>query len=186
MKKLFKREVQKIKDTNNRFVILHGDLINNAIKSSVSDIYTEQMSPEQQLEYLIEAFEPIKDKILGISQGNHEFRTYKETGIDIAKLFAQSLGLKNIYHSDGALLFLSFGKNKYRDNIRHTVSLYFTHIGGSKARLINMSDIVDADIYFRGHYHNVEIKKMDVFQNRQKDIKLLIKRLKHLSKMEPA
>ena len=27
-----------------------------------------------------------------------------------------------------------------------------------------MSDIVDADVYMRSHYHNVEIKKVDVFR----------------------
>jgi len=158
------KELKKIKEIENRFVVLHGDLINNAIRNSVSDIYTEEMPPEKQLEILVEKFEPIKNKILGISQGNHEFRTYKESGIDILKIFAQALGLKDYYDADGALLFISFGKNKYRDNIRHVLSLYFTHMGGNKNRLIDMADIVDADVYFRGHYHNVEVKKVDVFR----------------------
>jgi predicted phosphodiesterase len=162
--KLLDKEIKKIKDIPNRFVVLNGDLINNAIRHSVSDIYTEQIGPHEQLDYLVKRFEPIKHKILGISQGNHEFRTYRETGIDIAKLFAASLGKLDCYDPEGGVIFASFGMNKYRPNIRHTASLYFTHIGGTKAGLLKMADVVDVDIYFRGHYHNVETKKMDVFR----------------------
>lgn len=163
--KLLDKEIAKILDTPNRYVVLNGDLINNAIRHSVSDIYTEDLNPQDQLETLIRKFEPIKDKILGISQGNHEFRTYKETGIDIAKLFATTLGLRKIYDPDGALLFISFGKNKYRDAVRHVSTLYFTHIGGTKAKILAMADVVDADIYFRGHYHNVDVRKLDIFRS---------------------
>jgi len=162
--KLFDREIKEIKDISNRYVVLNGDLINNATRNSISDIYTEEKSPQEQLDYLIKKFEPIKDKILGISQGNHCFRTYAETGIDIIKLFAIALNKVDVYDPDGALLFISFGKNKYRDSVRHVLSLYFTHIGGTKAKILDMSNIVDADVYFRGHYHNVEVKKMDVFR----------------------
>ena len=162
--KLLDKEIKKIKDIPNRFVVLNGDLINNAIRNSVSDIYTEKMGPQEQLDYLVKKFEPIKHKILGISQGNHEFRTYKETGIDIVKLFAASMGHLDSYDPDGGVLFISFGKNKYRPEVRHTTSLYFTHIGGVKTGLTKMADVVDVDIYFRGHYHNVETKKMDVFR----------------------
>jgi len=162
--KLLDKEIKKIREIKNRFVVLNGDLINNAIRNSVSDIYTEQMSPQAQLEFLVKKFEPIKDKILGISQGNHCFRTYKETGIDILKLFAASMNKLDSYDPDGGIIFISFGKNKYRPEVRHTASLYFTHIGGVKAGLTKMADVVDVDIYFRGHYHNVETKKMDVFR----------------------
>lgn len=171
--KLLDKEIKKILNTPNRYVVLHGDLINNAIRNSVSDIYTEKMGPHEQLDFLVKKFEVIKHKILGISQGNHEFRTYTETGIDISKLFASAMGKLDCYDPEGGVIFISFGKNKYRPDIRHTVSLYYTHIGGTKARLLDMSNVVDVDIYFRGHYHNVETKKMDVFRTdkRYKTIK---------------
>jgi predicted phosphodiesterase len=164
--KLANDTIKKIKETDNLFFTINGDMINNAIRNSVSDIYSEEMNPEEQVEKLVEMFEPIKHKLLAATSGNHCHRTYKETGIDPMKMFVKFLGFKDkdIYHPDGILLFVSFGKNKYREKVRHTVSLYLTHIGGTKARLINMADVVDADIYFRGHYHNVEIKKMDVFR----------------------
>lgn len=162
--KLLDIEIKEILETPNMFTILNGDLINNAIVGSPSDIYGEVYNPEEQLDILIKKFSPIKHKILGVSQGNHEFRTYRQTGIDVLKLFCVSLGIRDIYDAEGALLFVSFGKNKYREKIRHVVSIYFTHIGGSKARLVYMSDIVDADVYMRSHYHNVEIKKVDVFR----------------------
>lgn len=43
------RVVNKIKDNPNAYCILNGDIVNNATRNSVSDIYSEQMSPMTQV-----------------------------------------------------------------------------------------------------------------------------------------
>lgn len=163
-KKLLEDTIKLIQDTPNMFFTLNGDLINNAVRDSVSDIYSEEMPPQVQLELLIEYFEPIKHKLLGVVQGNHCERTYRQTGIDLTKVFSQSLGLSDRYSPEQLLIYISFGKNRHRESVRHTTSLFLTHVGGTKTRLVNLSDIVDADIFFRGHYHQPQVHKLDIFK----------------------
>jgi hypothetical protein len=53
-----------IQDNPNAFVLLNGDIMNTAIKSSVSNCYEETMRPKEQLKLAVKLFEPIKDRIL--------------------------------------------------------------------------------------------------------------------------
>lgn len=157
--KLLDNTIEDVRLDPNAFLLLNGDIINNAIKNSVSDIYEETMTPEEQIEYAVELLMPIKDKILLALPGNHENRTKKDTSIDPMKYIMGMLGKLDVYTRDGAVLFLSFGKNKGRDNIRHTVSLYPVHGsrgGGRTASFKHVEDlaqIVDTDIYIHSHTH---------------------------------
>ena len=159
-KKRFLSFIELVKNDPNAVVILNGDMINNAIKTSVSDIYTEQLTPEQQLDTLYEYISPIKDKVVGVTRGNHEERTYKLTGIDVLKNLCYRLGIIDYYHEVSNVIFLSFGKSRGRDNVRNTFSIYHTHgRGGGRTqgakinRLHRLSTIVHADIYVHSHTH---------------------------------
>ena len=72
-----------VKDHENCYCILNGDLMNCAIKSSISDSYSETVSPMEELRACVELFAPIADKILCVVPGNHEARHYRTNGIDI-------------------------------------------------------------------------------------------------------
>lgn len=128
----------------------------------------------EQLQRAIELFEPIKDKILCITHGNHENRTYKKEGINISALIARQLGLSDRYTSTSALLFLRFGEssNHKRESngsgkIRKICyTLYVLHGSGggrkegAKAiRLADMASIIDTDIYIHSHTHLPMIMK---------------------------
>ena len=81
-----------IKETPNAFALLNGDLMNMATKNSASDSYADKYGPDAQLDRCVERYYPIRDKILGITEGNHERRVAKETGIQVTKRFARELG----------------------------------------------------------------------------------------------
>ena len=154
------RTINYVKSKPNVFVILVGDLIENATRNSVGDVFGQLAIPQNQLNTLVKLLEPIRDRILGINTGNHENRTYKETGLDVTEELAHRLGLNQVYSRDGGYLFLSFGRNRRRDNVRHTFRIYFTHghgggssTGASVNNNENMKNIVDADIYLSGHTH---------------------------------
>lgn len=151
---LIKQRVEKIKNKIGCYTILTGDLINNAIVGSKSDIYSEQNSPMQQVMEIVKIFYPIRDKILGICCGNHERRTYKTCGVDIMYMIAAHLGLVGIYSSENAVIFVRFGDKK------PTYSIYVMHGsgGGKKAgtkinKLTEMRDVIDADIFIHSHTH---------------------------------
>lgn len=66
------KKLQIIKDDPNGVVTLCGDLADYGLKNSVSNVYQQKMSPEEQQKYLLKLFEPIKKKIVSAVPGNHE------------------------------------------------------------------------------------------------------------------
>lgn len=169
---LIKERIEAVKNNDKAYVILNGDIVNNATKTSVSDCYAEELSPMEQISRFVELFEPIKDKIIAITSGNHENRTYNKEGVDITRLCARQLGLEDIYSKTSALIFLRFGKlsAKYH-NRKVCYTIYCTHGSGggrkegAKAiRLADMASIVDADIYIHSHTHLGMIMKQAFFR----------------------
>lgn len=151
---LIKQRVDSIKNKIGCYVILTGDLVNNAIANSKSDVYSEQLSPMEQINRVVQLFAPIHDKIIGICSGNHERRTYKETGVDIMYMIAVHLGLVDKYTSENAVIFVRFGDR------RPTYSIYVMHgSGGGKkvpskiSSLRDMGSVIDADIFIHSHTH---------------------------------
>lgn len=167
-KKKFLEMRDYIKNTENAFCILNGDLINNATKNSVSDIYSETLTPMQQINILLEYLEPIKNKILVATTGNHELRTFKESGIDIMALVMRELGLADRYAEDCYYLFLYFG-NKSRGRIAPMVyTIYGKHgsgsggtAGGKINKLVKMAETCFADLYVISHLHQPIATSLD-------------------------
>lgn len=153
-------QIEAVKSKDNAFCILNGDICNNATKTSVSDVYSESIKPMEQMRRACEIFEPIKDKILIVTQGNHEARTYKNDGVDITGLVCRELGIDDKYVNESGVLFLRFGYEEKRDR-KLSYSLYVTHgsgaggrkEGGKVNRLADLASIVDTDIYIMSHTH---------------------------------
>ena len=127
----------------------------------------------EQLAKAVELFEPIKDKILCITHGNHENRTYKKEGINLSRLIANQLGLEDRYTPTSAALFIRVGEetrfkesNGSGKNRQICYTLYVLHGSGggrkegAKAiRLADMASIIDTDIYIHSHTHLPMIMK---------------------------
>jgi predicted phosphodiesterase len=162
------QRIEYVKNTPNAYCILNGDIIDNATRTSIGDTYTQEFNPMEQLQRAIEIFEPIKDKILCITHGNHENRTYKKEGINLSYLIARQLGLESRYTPTSAFLFVRFGvesqgrkETNGSGNVRkicYTVYVLHGSGGGRKEgakaiRLADMASIIDADIYIHSHTH---------------------------------
>lgn len=167
MKRLQER-INYVKNTPNAYCIMNGDILDNATKTSIGDTYTQELSPMEQLQRAVDLFSPIKDKILCITHGNHENRTYKKEGINLSFLIAKQLGLEDRYSPTSAVLFIRFGKvaDKKKEtngsgNVRKLCyTMYVLHGsgGGRKEgakviRLADMASIIDCDIYIHSHTH---------------------------------
>lgn len=173
--------IQRIVDDKHGLCILNGDILNTALRNSVSDVYGELMSPRQQLEYAVKLFTPIRDKIIGANAGNHENRVYKNDGIDMMRIVCRELGCEDRYAPEGVLIFLSIGKQSaklHNDPVQYTI--YATHGSGggrkegAKAiRLADMASIVDADIMIHSHTHLPMIMRNGYFRvdKRNKTVK---------------
>lgn len=158
--KAFKEVLERIKNEPNTFTILNGDLCNIALKNSKSDVYNDELTPMEQVLQIIKFLEPIKDKILVMSNGNHEDRITKDTSIDVLYLVAKQLHLEQVYSPSWWYLYLSFGENKDKGKrpMLYTVTGYHGFGGGSttggKANKVKkMSQVVLADVYLMSHVH---------------------------------
>ena len=168
IKRLLTR-IEYVKNTPNAYCIMNGDILDNATKTSIGDIYTQEFNPMEQLKRAVEMFSPIKDKILCITHGNHENRTYKKEGINLSYLIARQLGLEEKYSPTSAVLFIRFGtpKKSHGDKNRKVCYTLYTLHGsgggrkeGAKAiRLADMASIIDTDIYIHSHTHLPMIMK---------------------------
>ncbi|MBE6618402.1 MAG: hypothetical protein E7626_01295 [Ruminococcaceae bacterium] len=166
IKRLIER-IEYVRDTPNAYCILNGDILDNATKTSIGDTYTQEFNPMEQLQKAVELFEPIKDKILCITHGNHENRTYKKEGINLSYLLAAQLGLSDKYTPTSAVLFIRLGKGSshiHGRKICYTIYALHGSGGGRKEgakaiRLADLASIVDCDIYLHGHTHLPMIMK---------------------------
>lgn len=157
-----------LRDTENAFCILNGDLMDAAIASSIGDTYGASLQPMEQLRECTKLFEPIKDKILAVLPGNHELRIYKSDGLDLTEVMCSQLGIVDRYSPTSALLFVRFGRDEDAAHRHRPVmySIYAVHgSGGGRTesakvgRLVQLSAIVDADIYIHSHVHTPAIVK---------------------------
>jgi len=153
-----KMMIDYVKRTANARVILMGDLMESATKTSVgSGPYAENYHPQQQKEIILELLKPIKDKIYGSHIGNHEMRILNSTSINLTKDIARELGHK--YYGFGAYTKIKLGKQQY--------VIYSTH--GSSGSLLphtkikgclNLGNFIDSDVYLYGHVHALDSKAL--------------------------
>ena len=147
-----------VKATPNAYILINGDLGNMATKDSKSDVYEEKLTPHQQKKKLMEYFADVRDRVLGLTEGNHEHRIRLATSIDICDDLAQFFGCP--YGQDGILLHIRLGQDT-----RHgkTVSyiIYATHgwsmartPGGKVNMTVSLQSHILADVYFTGHTHS--------------------------------
>ena len=174
-----KERIEYVKNTPNAYCVLNGDILDNATATSVGDVYSQELNPMEQLQTAVDLFGCIAHKILCITHGNHENRTYKKEGINLSRLLAAQLGLPHRYSSASAVLFLRFGRlsnGKKETNgsgkvrkVCYSINLVHGTGGGRKVsskanRLVEMAAIVDCDIYIHAHTHTPMIIKQGFFR----------------------
>lgn len=159
-KTMFRKFIKDIAENPNDYAVLIGDLLNNATKDSVSNVYNDEMSPRNQLLWVREELLPIKNKILGIVEGNHEHRSKKSTDTHLTADLADYLNLSHLYREEELVIKITFGQGRGNQPIMYTT--YMTHgSGGGKmtgSKVNNTERLVtsveNADIYIVGHGHD--------------------------------
>lgn len=166
--KLLQERIKHCEETENCIVLLNGDLCNNAVKNGKSDVYSESVRPMEQLKQAVNLFGKLAEqgKIVCLTDGNHERRTYRNDGIDMSALIAQQLGVP---YSPGAMfIFLRFGRDGGKDHHHRKVlyTIFCNHgsgggkmVGGKANRLVSMGEVIDADVYFHSHTHEPLVVK---------------------------
>jgi len=145
---------------NNVYVFCMGDVIEAATRYSVGSGVYEQLSPNKQIEWVIETLGPLAKKglIAGFLSGNHEDRIMKETGVDIAHIITRELKVPYLGPAGWSLFYV--GDQSY--------TVYAIHgATGSKfahSKLKAASDIAyhfQADVLAHAHVHDIVINSME-------------------------
>jgi hypothetical protein len=158
------KAIDLIASKQNYYTILNGDLAECVIRTSKGDIASQTAIVQKQYEYIRDIFMPIKNKILGVTQGNHEFRIMDMAQIDICDMWAKEWGCP--YGREELLIKVSFGHGNAR-MVEQPYS-FFLHAqhgyggartkGAKNVKVERQSHQVHADIYLQSHDHDASIQ----------------------------
>jgi hypothetical protein len=112
------------------YLLIVGDMMNNALKNSVSNVYEEVMRPREQKAWLVEQLGPLRDRILCITPGNHEDRSVKEADDNPLYDVACKLDLEDVYRESACFLILRFGEKAGDGKRNPTYTVCATHGAG--------------------------------------------------------
>jgi hypothetical protein len=155
------KDLDYLAKTPNAYIFINGDLLNAAIRHSVSDVHGEGMTVKDARHFLQAKLEPVRDKVIGVLSGNHDGRIYKHTGEDSIDALCAICG---IWYADSgeADIKLSFGRYGSSNSTRYVnYGIYAVHgWGGGKtwgAKANNLMSLrvirPNADLYVFSHTH---------------------------------
>lgn len=132
MEQEFIKFINSIAEKPNVYVILGGDLINNGLKNSLTNVYEERYRPMEQKKMMAKILEPIADKILCAVEGNHERRSLRDSDDSPTYDIMCKLNRENLYRENMAFLKFQFGNVKAdgRNNPTYTIVVTHGHGGG--------------------------------------------------------
>ena len=142
--------IRRIKsDPNARWVYM-GDGGECVTKLSKGDLYGQLLSPQQQMECLLDTLEPIRSKGLFGIRGNHGNRIYKESGLSFDQNLCARLGVP--YMGTKALANIVVNRSSYDAWFHHGVDSGVP-LRTKVAAAEKFGSFVDADAIFTAHSH---------------------------------
>jgi len=156
--------IQWIKEHDNAYTILNGDMMNCAWKDSTPELFEDLITPDDAYNRLRARLLPIKDKILMITRGGHEYAIFRKVGADYSARLAYDLG-DLPYMPDGGM----FGMILQLSNHRRTFWGYATHgwggartIGAKLNKVEQLANIANVDVVILSHDHTAAIHRLNV------------------------
>lgn len=156
------KAIQRIQDDPDCYCVLVGDLIDNGLKNSITNVYKQTAMPGEQKRWLANELSPIKDKILAAVGGNHERRTTREVDSDPLYDVMLFLGIEEVYRQNIAFLAVAFTyETKGEVKSRNLYQFAITHgagggmyIGSSANKAERYGQNIDGiDCLIVGHTH---------------------------------
>jgi len=168
----FQELIKVIRSANERtFFVFLGDILDNALIDSVSDVYSQTMSPEEALKSFAQLLDLCEGRVLGVVAGNHEARTRRRVGVDILAVLCEQ---KKIAYSDSILVLdIAVGNSAPRGSRKRVqYTLVCGHgyssargVGGKIAANGRIIDVVtNGDIYLTAHTHQPSVVKIGRFE----------------------
>lgn len=149
----------KILNDDNAYVCFIGDLLENAIPNSKSNVFTQTHNPAEQKEWVTQQFKDLAPKTIVVVPGNHEHnRTTKVSGMYPLYDCCLLAGMGEKYRDTIAFVDIAVGKNHGRTKKQ---THYFGQIQhhAKDLKTVHSSDYTDGiDFFANGHDHEPKDK----------------------------
>jgi len=178
---LFDEWIAWVLETPQARLLFPGDLLECTTRSSIGDIFHQRMSPKEQRDDMVERLKPVRDRIYGISSGNHEWRVTKETDFDPAEDIARELDVP-FFRSAQGIIKVRVGEKRNDKPVAYVI--HFGHGGsnaGTNGGRLNaaekMAEVVEnSDVVIYGHTHGKAASEQqrfvfDVYNNQIREEK---------------
>lgn len=153
-------------------VVLMGDLLESANKSSVGAGWVEQTkSPQEQLDAIADILLPIKKQIILLLTGNHELRAWRDTGVDLSSVLARYLDVP--YGGYACFIYFRVGSQNYVCHAQHgSTGGMYTHTKLQAAK--RTATHTEADLYLYGHTHSLiaDSEEKRYYDKKSKSVKI--------------
>lgn len=143
--------LDRVANEDDSYLILAGDLMDNATRSSVSNPYESTMPPSEQKKVLHDQLWQVKDKILCCCPGNHEVRSAKEVDLEPTYDVFVTLGIQERYRRNMCFMKVTLKYQSFTFCVAH---------GASKTRTGQFAYALEGiDCLVTGHTHESEISQ---------------------------
>lgn len=152
--------IDYVKNTKNCYVFLNGDILELIPPGYKISQRGQNLEPEEQHIKALDIFEPIKDKILWLGRGNHDTdRSVNMLGFDVTQVMARELD--SVYYTGAGYIKFNLKNKSYIIATSHG-SGGGTSAGANEAEFKKFKNLFpEADLYFLGHNHQLEIRPSD-------------------------
>lgn len=150
----FKKEIL---NNERAYLCWIGDLMENAIPGSKSDMFTQKHSPAEQKEWVTEQLHDLRNKTIAVAPGNHEYnRTTKASGLYPLYDCCLVAGISDKYRNTIAFVDVGVGARTTTKQVR-----YFGQIQhkAKDVKTVCSADYTDGiDFFAFGHDHEPKDK----------------------------
>ncbi|MBQ0125890.1 MAG: metallophosphoesterase [Clostridiales bacterium] len=146
---------QQIMEDDHALVFWIGDLMENAIPDSKSDVFTQSVPPVAQKEFVTRQLTDLADKTVAVVPGNHEHnRTTAKCGLYPLYDCCLIAGISEKYRDIYAICDIGIGQTKKNHNLKYRYVVQIQH-RAKDIKSCNSADFTDGiDIFAYGHDHD--------------------------------
>lgn len=139
----------------NRYAIFVGDMMENAVPGSKSDVFTQTMPPQDQKEFIAKELTDLAERTIAIVDGNHERnRVTRATGLYPLYDCALLAGIGDRYRPHFVIADIGVGARK-KDASQQTHYVIYAVHKAKDTKAYSSADFVDGiDAMVFGHTHS--------------------------------
>ena len=146
--------LETISSLPNGRIVLMGDLTEIALTTTYGSTYEQVLTPEEQVDYVVEKLRPYKDIIVGAVAGNHNQRIVNAVGMNPMRLAFKILGIEQKFFGYTGIIKWAFNKGCIHSRVWHGATSSSRKMYILK-KIAEMREGFFSEICVMGHTHRL-------------------------------